>query len=389
MARLLLQDGTIFAGEAFGAPVDSSGEVVFTTNMVGYPESMTDPSFRGQILAFTYPLIGNYGVPGEEKNSWGFSENFESEHIHVRGIVVAQVSNGFSHHRAVSSLQRWMEHHGIPGISGIDTRRLTQKLREEGVMLGRIVQEDRECHGESVESMTRGVSTLRRAQDDTPFDDPNVRHLVSEVSIKEPVVYYADGKVQTWHQLQAEPVLSTAEGSYKLQADAPVVLAYDCGMKNGIFRSFLTRGVTVVRVPWDFDLDLYKGKLDGVFVGNGPGDPRVGMEKTLAQIRKAIDRSLPLFGICLGNQLLALAVGGNVYKLKYGHRGANQPAIEWTMDPTSPRLRGAGNGKLVVSDAEPWKMTERCIITSQNHGYAVDAESLPEGWKVWFTNAND
>ena len=333
MASLILQDGTVFKGEPFGAHKDTDGEVVFSTGMVGYPESMTDPSFRGQILVFTYPLIGNYGVPSEEKNSWGFSEFFESEQIQVQGIIVQQVSEGYSHHAAVSSLQRWMEHHDIPGITGIDTRMLTKKLREQGVMLGRIVQDD-----------TKVKSDIH---------DPNTQNLVAEVSVQEPVVYDPDGTVYALD----------AFAKRESQSSHLVVLAYDCGMKRGIFRSFLKRGVAVIRVPWDFDLDRYNGRLDGVFIGNGPGDPRVGMDKTLEQIRKSIARDLPTFGICMGNQLLALAIGGNVYKLPYGHRGANQPCKE------------VG--------------TERCIITSQNHGYAVDAKSLPAGWSVWFTNAND
>jgi carbamoyl-phosphate synthase small subunit len=262
---------------------------------------------------------------------------------------VANASDGYSHWNAVSSLQHWMEHHKVPGITGIDTRALTKKLREEGVMLGRIVQDDSQ-----VMSHESGVMST--------IDDPNKKHLVSEVSIDRPVVYYPDGSTSNVDDVDSR--LTTQDSQL-------VVLAFDCGMKRNIFRSLLKRGATVVRVPWDFDLDQYKGKLDGVFLGNGPGDPRVGMEKTLEQVRKAIARDIPTFGICLGNQLLSLAIGGNVYKLPYGHRGQNQPCVEWKVE----------SGK--------WKESDHCIITSQNHGYAVDAESLPAGWKVWFTNAND
>lgn len=331
MATLILSDGTKFTGESFGAAIDSSGEVVFSTGMTGYPESMTDPSFRGQILVNTYPLVGNYGVPSEEMNEWGFSKNFESEHIHVSGLVVAQVSETYSHFAAASSLQRWMEKHGIPGITGIDTRMLTKKLREEGVMLGRIVQND--------------SSELR----ETSFEDPNTRNLVAEVSIDKPVTY--------------EPLEALDS---KL-----TVLAYDCGMKRNIIRSFLKRGVTVVRVPWDFNMDSYEGEVDGVFISNGPGDPKMCVP-TIEAIKKAMQKNIPTFGICLGNQLMSLAAGGNTYKLPYGHRGMNQPCVEVLCDDGSVCVPGK----------------QKCIITSQNHGFAVD-EKLPQGWDVWFKNAND
>lgn len=328
MPSLLLSDGTSFTGTSFGAAVDSDGEVVFSTGMVGYPESMTDPSFRGQILVMTYPLVGNYGVPSEELNAWGFSENFESETIHVRGLVVAQESRAYSHHRAVSSLHNWMDHHGIPGITGIDTRMLTKKLREKGVMLGRIVQDE-------------------PASIDEMIPDPNVRNLVAEVSIKDPVTYDST------------------------QERVATVLAYDCGMKRGILRSFLKRGVRVVRVPWDYDLSSHQGEVDGVFISNGPGDPKM-CTATINNIKAAIARDIPTFGICLGNQLMALAIGGDTYKLPYGHRSLNQPCVECICSDGSASVRGK----------------QRCLITSQNHGFAV-SEALPEGWEVWFRNAND
>ena len=325
MAMLILSDGTTFKGQSFGAKVDSDGEVVFNTAMTGYPESMTDPSYRGQILVTTFPLVGNYGVPSEELNEWGFSKNYESENIHVNGLVVSQVSETFSHFAAVSSLQNWMEHHGVPGITGIDTRALTKHLREKGVMLGRIISDD---------------SAITDAKN---IDDPNTRNLVAEVSIKELVTY--------------DP-----------PKDAPqtglTILAYDCGMKRNIIRSFLKRGVRVVRVPWDFDLVSYDGPLDGFFISNGPGDPKTCVP-TINAIKKAIESDMPTFGICLGNQLLALAIGGDTYKLPYGHRGINQPCVE-------------------ITDAQE----HHCVITSQNHGFAV-SDKLPEGWKVWWKNAND
>lgn len=335
--------------------MDADGEVVFNTGMSGYPESLTDPSYRGQVLVFTYPLIGNYGVPSEEREladrssaslgtecpstrfarsgqpsqseGWGFSRNFESENVHVRGVIVTQVSEDYSHHTAVSSLHRWLEHHGIPGITGIDTRALTKKLREHGVMLGALSPHLPPPEG-------RGGLDI---------EDPNNSNLVAEVSCKDMETY--------------EPVE---------QDIGKKVIAYDCGMKRNIFRSFLKRGVTVVRVPWDFDLDRYDLPYDGVFISNGPGDPKMCQE-TITQIQKSINKGSPTFGICLGNQLLSLAIGGDTFKLKYGHRGVNQPCVEHDEN---------GNA------------TDRCIITSQNHGYAV-SEELPADWKPWFRNAND
>ncbi len=323
MAQLILQDGSAFSGESFGFAGDTDGEVVFNTGMAGYVESLTDPSYEGQILVFTYPLIGNYGVPTEEKNAYGFAQNMESERIHVRGVIMAQGSEHFSHQAAASSLQRWLEHHKIPAITGVDTRALTKKLREHGVMLGRIAQD---------------------GDENKAIEDPNERNLVAEVSCTEPVTY--------------EP---------KENAINKAVVVFDCGIKNNILRSFLKRGVTVHRAPWDYDLASSSLKFDGVFISNGPGDPKK-CDDTIRQIQWSIEKKLPTFGICLGNQLLALAIGGDTFKLKYGHRGVNQPCIE--------------------HDAQGNKM-KKCIITSQNHGFAVKPDALPQDWKIWFTNAND
>ncbi len=336
MATLVLADGTRFKGTSFGAAVDSDGEVVFNTGMVGYPESMTDPSYRGQILTFTFPLIGNYGVPSEVKNEHGFSKFYESENIHVRGIIVSQESREFSHFNAVSSLHEWMVHHNIPGISGIDTRALTKKLRETGVMLGRIIQDDQ--------------TELKIENGKLKIDDPNESNLVAEVSCTDVITY--------------EPERS-ATGQEPIS-----LIAYDCGIKRNILRSWLKRGVRVHRVPWNYDLKASPLKYDGVFISNGPGDPKRCVA-TIEQLKFSLSKNIPTFGICLGNQLLALAVGGDTFKLKYGHRGANQPCQEWKIE----------NGTSTI--------TNRCIITSQNHGFAVDAKKLPTGWHVWFTNAND
>ena len=326
MASLILSDGTVFTGQSFGANTDTDGEVVFNTGMAGYPESMSDPSYRGQILVFTYPLIGNYGVPSEELNQWGFTKNYESEGIHVRGIIVAQVSDDYSHFAAVSSLQKWMEHHNIPGITGIDTRELTKKLREHGVMLGRIICDDCE--------MENGKWKM-----ENKIEDPNESNLVAQVSCKEVKTYEPEGVTE----------------------DTPAVACFDCGIKNNILRSFLKRGVRVYRLPWNYNLAGSDLEYDAVFVSNGPGDPKMCKE-TIEQIKIAMEKNKIIFGICLGNQLTALAAGGDTYKMKYGHRSCNQPCTE--------------------------EGTEKCIITSQNHGFAVD-ENLPEGWEVWFRNAND
>ncbi len=331
MTALLLADGTRIEGQSFGAAVDSEGEVVFNTGMVGYPDSLTDPSYRGQILTFTFPLIGNYGVPGNAKNAYGFSENFESENIHVRGVIVAQASEHHSHHESVSSLHNWLEFHKIPGITGVDTRMLTKKLREHGVMLGRIVQDN-------------------AVKDAGTIADPNLENLVGQVSIAAPVTYDPDP------QEFATPVAT--------------VVAYDCGMKRNIIRSLLKRGLRVVRVPWDYNLAAHKEPFDALFISNGPGDPKQCVP-TINSIKYAIDKQITTFGICLGNQLLALAIGGDTYKLKYGHRGCNQPCIEVCDDE---------------KQCDPTKT--RCIITSQNHGFAV-SEELPKGWRVWYRNAND
>lgn len=326
MATLLLQDGTIFRGEPFGADRDSDGEVVFTTNMAGYPESLTDPSFRGQILVFTYPLVGNYGVPAEKDDARGLPETLEGDRVHVRGIVVSQESRFRSHHLAQKSLHEWLAAHDVPGITGIDTRALTKKLREHGVLLGRILRDDAEAE-------------KLAAKGNISIDDPNALNLVAEASITEPVIYEPEGALQS----------------------APTVLAYDCGMKINIIRSLLARGLRVIRVPWDFDWEKSPRPFDALFVSNGPGDPKMCVP-TIAAMKSAVDAGIPTFGICLGNQLLALAIGGDTYKLKYGHRGANQPCAE--------------------------EGTKRCIITSQNHGFAV-SDKLPSGWRVWFRNAND
>jgi carbamoyl-phosphate synthase small subunit len=308
--KLVLEDGSIFHGFSFGAKKAVTGEVVFNTGMVGYPESLTDPSYKGQILVLTYPLIGNYGIPGNEKED-GLLKYFESDDIKVQGLVISNYSDRYSHWNAKKSLSKWMQEYDIPGIYNVDTRELTKKLRSKGTMLGKIVY----------------------GKEKIPFDDPNKRNLASEVSINEPIVYKKGRKR---------------------------IMVVDCGVKHNIIRAFLRRNYTVIRVPWDYDFS--KEKVDGVVISSGPGDPKKCKE-TIKHTEAALSKNIPILGICLGSQILALAAGANTYKLKYGHRSQNQPCLE------------AG--------------TSRCYITTQNHGYAVNSNTLPEDWREWFYNNND
>ncbi len=310
-AKLILEDGTVANGWAFGYGRCTAGEVVFTTGMVGYPESLTDPSYSGQILVFTYPLLGNYGVPSLEAHR-AVLEKFESRRVHVAGVVVSEVCDRPSHWDSLCSLDEWLRRERVPGIFGVDTRMLTKRLREKGTMLGKIV-----------------VGGGR----EPAFWDPNKENLVERVSVA-----------------QAQLL---GEGAKR-------VVLIDCGCKESILRSLLARGVSVLRVPWNFDLS--REQFDGVVISNGPGDPKMA-RATVHEVRRLLEGDKPVLGICLGNQLLALAAGANTYKLKFGHRSQNQPCVELG--------------------------TKRCYITSQNHGYAVDARTLPEGWEPWFVNAND
>lgn len=309
-ATLVLEDGSKFDGFLFGFSTSVAGEVVFNTAMTGYTESLTDPSYKGQILVATYPIIGNYGVPqkGMEDN---MLMHYESDKIQVTGLIVSYYSQEFSHWNAMKSLEDWMIDHKIPGIYGIDTRSLTKKIREQGAMLGKILVDE----------------------EDIAFYDPNQLNLVEEVSIKSPETY--------------------GFGSNK-------VLLIDCGVKNNIIRHLLKRDTTIKRVPWNWKIE--EEEYDGLFISNGPGDPKKCTE-TIQQLRLAIEHDKPIFGICLGNQLMALAAGADTYKLKYGHRSHNQPV----------RLVG----------------TDRAFITSQNHGFAVNNDTLPEEWVPNFINLND
>ncbi len=309
-AKLTLEDGTVFTGKSFGSEIAVAGEVVFYTGMTGYPESLTDPSYTGQILVSTYPMIGNYGVPVNRMEN-GVHAHYESNKLHITALIISDYSFEYSHWNAEKSLSDWLKEWDVPGIFGIDTRALTKILREKGSMLGKI------------------------EFDDQPFDfyDPNKENLVAIASCSKKEIY--------------------GNGKHK-------VVLVDCGVKNNIIRCLLDRDATVIRVPWDYD---FTGEqYDGLFISNGPGDPAM-CDATVKYIKSAIDAEKPIMGICLGNQLLALAAGAKTYKLKYGHRSHNQPVL----------LTG----------------TNRCYITSQNHGFAVATETLPDDWEPLFTNVND
>lgn len=282
MPKLILKDGTEYEGESFGAQTDSSGEVVFNTGMAGYPESLTDPSYFGQILVLTYPIIGNYGVPPREF--------FESSKIWVKGLIVQNYIDKPSHFESLKTLGEWLKEEGIPAISGIDTRALTLKLRYKGVMLGRM------------ETGGREKSEERRGDQ----YDPNLQNVLPFVSRKS-VEVYGEGK--------------------------KTIVLIDCGDKENIIRSFVKRKVKVVVAPWDFNplkdplRQLADGGFDGVMISNGPGDPKLA-KTTIENIKDLLRENMPTFGICLGSQLLALASGANTYKLKFGHRSQNQPVFD-------------------------------------------------------------
>ncbi len=325
-AILLLEDGTFFLGKGFGAEANVVGEVVFTTGMVGYPESMTDPSFAGQLLCFTYPLIGNYGVPRmDELDRFGLPVHFESESIKVSGIVVQEYCERPSHWASRTRLSEWMREEGIPGISDIDTRALVSNLRERGVMMAAI------ANGAELPTRKELASMVEKANRYDSID------FVKGVSTK----------------------MSYTHGS-----PGNTVVLIDCGLKLSIIRNILKRGYRVVRVPYNASYaDVMACNPDGVVISNGPGDPTLCRD-TIKTAGRLVDSEVPLLGICLGEQLIGLSQGVDTYKLKYGHRGQNKPVVDLT--------------------------TGRGYVTSQNHGYAVDRQKLERSnMKAWFLNADD
>lgn len=311
-ASLILEDGSKFEGFSFGATESVSGEIVFNTAMTGYPESLTDPSYSGQIMVMTYPLVGNYGVPPLTEEG-GLPLFFESNKVHIKALIVSDYSFEYSHWNAVKSLDEWLKENNVPAIYGVDTRAITKVIREHGVMLAKVVPE--------------GTTAPEQ------FHDQNAENLVAKVSPTE--------------------VATFGNGPHK-------IVLVDCGSKHNIVRCLVKRGATVTRVPWDFDFTTLD--YDGVMLSNGPGDPKM-CSATVANIKKAITKGKPIFGICLGNQLLSMAAGATTFKLKYGHRSHNQPA-------------------LMVG-------TNKAVITSQNHGFAVDTTTLDSEWEPYFINLND
>ena len=326
-AVLVLEDGSHFFGHSFGAAKKVSGEIVFSTSMVGYPEALTDSSYKGQILTLTYPLVGNYGVPPNDLET-GIPRYFESDSIKVTGLVIHELCKKPHHWASTKTLDEWLKNENIPGIYGIDTRKLTKKLRVKGVMLG-ILQVCGNGEEPDLEKLLKEVETV---------PDPNLTDLVKEVTIKKPIHHEVGGN--------------------------KVVVLIDCGVKYGIIRNFLKRRVDVVRVPFNFSAEeILEYNPNGVIVSNGPGDPKK-CAKTIDCVQGLVEEDIPTMGICLGTQILALALGADTYKLKYGHRSQNQPVLDLK--------------------------TGRCYITTQNHGYAVSPHSLNEtNLEAWFMNAND
>ena len=346
-ATLILSDGSRFCGQSFGYEKSVSGEVVFNTAMSGYPESLTDPSYAGQLMTLTYPLVGNYGVPPFTLAANGLPHFMESERIHAEAIIVSDYSENFCHWNAVESLADWLKREQVPGITGIDTRRLTKVLREHGVMMGRIEIE--------------GVEADPKAADEPAYGEINYVDRVSSKAIH----LYAGNRTETLPLHTPADELNAAIDRFaaSTEAAAPLkrVVLVDCGVKANILRCLIRRGVLVIRVPWNYDFNPLR--KDGLFISNGPGDPDT-CEAAVLHIRQAMSNpQLPIFGICMGNQLLSKAGGATIYKLKYGHRSHNQPV----------RMVG----------------TNRCFITSQNHGYAVDNNTLSAEWEPLFINMND
>lgn len=323
-AVLVLEDGTSFQGIGFGADKTSFGEVVFNTGMVGYPESLTDPSYYGQILVQTWPLVGSYGVPSREiRDEFGLPLHYESRRIQVKGYVISELQRSPSHWASVERLEDWMKEDAVPGIEGIDTRALTKKLRLEGTMLGLLAVSD----GVDIAELKKQLKRVK---------NPNSTDLVKHVSTRK--------------SLRLNPTGS------------PKIALIDCGTKYGILRNLLSKGASVVELPYDSSVEAIRGERpSGVVVSNGPGDPKK-CTRTIATLSDLLQTELPMLGICLGTQLLGLAAGGDTYKLKFGHRAQNHPCLD---------LR-----------------TKRVYLTTQNHGYSVDAESLRD-FEVTFTNLND
>ena len=326
VAVLALEDGTIFRGKSFGAQLDVSGEVVFNTSMIGYPELLTDPSYHEQIVVMTYPILGSYGVPSYSLcDEHGLPLHYESDSIKVKGYAIHSLSKP-SHWSSDKKLEEWLDQENVPGIQGIDTRAVTRKIRTAGTMLGLLKTFDDEM---DLEQVKEELSILT---------DPNERDLVRNVTPSEPIHYVNN-------------------------SDATVVVL-DCGLKYGIVRSLLASGASVVRVPYDYTVnEILEFEPRRIVISNGPGDPKK-CTQTIDTVRELLETDIPIMGICLGMQILALAAGADTYKLKFGHRAVNHPCVDLK--------------------------TGRCYITTQNHGYSVSSESLAgTKFSARFVNIND
>jgi len=324
--KLILSDGTVLNGEGFGYSTRVFGELVFNTGMVGYTETLSDPSYSGQILTLTYPLIGNYGVPDPSiKDSDGISKFFESDRIQIRGLIVHDLSMVASHWNMSMTLDEWLNKENVPGISGIDTRALTKKLRTSGVMMAALVVSSKEIDDEEIKKQL------------TSTQDYNSEKFMDMVSTKEEQVF----------------------GNEK-----QTVVVIDTGVKNAIIRNIRNLGYKVVKVPWNTPIEkILSHKPKGVVISNGPGDPQ-NCPETIAAAKSLIEKNIPTLGICLGAQIIGLAGNADTYKLKYGHRGQNKPCIN-------------------LDD-------NHVYVTSQNHGYCINPDSLKNSdFDLWFTNADD
>ncbi|SCZ89275.1 BZ3500_MvSof-1268-A1-R1_Chr9g10352 [Microbotryum saponariae] len=333
-ASLHFKTGERFEGKAFGAPISRYGESVFSTSITSYTESMTDPSYRGQFIVFTTPLIGNYGVPNNAsiQDPNGPPLLLESNGVQCAGVIVGNLAEKYSHYQAVESLHEWCDRHGVPGITGVDTRAITTLLRNRGSTLSKL------STGEGHEVVPAAAY----------FWDPSIENLVDQVSTKEVYTLNPEGDVK--------------------------IALLDFGAKANILRSLTRRGASVTVFPWNFDFNTVRDQFDGLFLSNGPGDPKHCMEAAV-HVRKTINEwEKPVFGICMGHQIIGLAAGLDAYRMRFGNRGHNQPVLAL-----------ASSGAIKAG---------RVYVTSQNrelsYQYALElVDPFPKGWEPFFLNAND